>query len=105
MNILETAMSLIAGAGDSKSFSMEAIMKAKEGKFNEARGLIEKAKEAMVETHDIQLQMIREEITGEKTEVTLLMVHAQDHLTSAMLMRDMALEFIDIYEKTLAKGE
>ncbi len=104
MDILETAMSLIAGAGDSKSFSMEAILKAKEGNFSEARELIEKAKEAMVETHDVQVQLIRGEMTGEKSEVTLLMIHAQDHLTSAMLIRDMASEFIDIYEKLFSKG-
>jgi len=104
MDILETAMALIAGAGDSKSYSMEAIMMAKEGKFSEARELLEKAKEAMVETHDVQVQLIRGEMMGEKSELTLLMVHAQDHLTSAMLMRDMASEFIDIYEKLLVKG-
>lgn len=99
MNILETAMGLIAGAGDSKSYSMEAISKAKEGNITQARELLEKAKEAMVETHDIQMALIRDEMKGEKSEITLLMIHAQDHLTSAMLMRDMASEFIDIYEK------
>ncbi|MDF3000282.1 MAG: system, Lactose/Cellobiose specific subunit, partial [Bacillota bacterium] len=33
----------------------------------------------------------------------LLMVHAQDHLTAAMLMRDMAEEFIHLY-KTMKEG-
>jgi cellobiose PTS system EIIA component len=102
VDVLETAMALIAGAGDSKSYSMEAIMHAKEGNFAEARACIEKAKAAMVDTHDIQTELIRGEMIGEKSELTLLMVHAQDHLTSAMLIRDMASEFIDIYEK-LAK--
>lgn len=99
MGILETAMSLIAGAGDSKSYSMEAISYAKEGNFSEARACIGKAREAMDETHDIQTQLIRDEMTGEKSELTLLMVHAQDHLNSALLMREMAEEFIDLYEK------
>lgn len=104
MEVLETAMTLIAGAGDSKSFSMEAIIKAKEGKFAEAKELIEKAINAMVETHDIQVELIKGEMIGEKSEVTLLMIHAQDHLTTAMMMRDMASEFIEIYEKLLVKG-
>lgn len=103
MNSVETAMSLIAGAGDSKSYSMEAIIHAKEGSFAEARTCIEKAKAAMVETHDVQMELIREEMQGNKSELTLLMVHAQDHLTSAMLMRDMASEFIDLYEKLAKK--
>lgn len=99
MNILETAMRLIAGAGDSKSYSMEAIMHAKNCSFEEARACMEKAKAAMIETHDAQVELIRREIQGESQELTLLMVHAQDHLTSAMLMRDMASEFIDLYER------
>lgn len=103
MDVLEVAMGLIAGAGDSKSYSMEAIMHAKEGNFDLARTCIEKAKEAMVDTHEVQTELIRGEMTGEKAELTLLMVHAQDHLTTAMMMRDMASEFIDLYEKIANK--
>ena len=99
MSILETAMGLIAGAGDSRSYSMEAIMRAKEGHFDEARACLQKAKEAMVDTHDIQTQLIKGEMLGEKSELTLLMVHAQDHLTFAMLSRDLATEIIELYEK------
>jgi cellobiose PTS system EIIA component len=99
MDVLEVAMGLIAGAGDSKSYSMEAIMHAKSGDFTKAHAYMEKAKEAMVDTHEVQTQLIRGEMMGEKSEVSLLMVHAQDHLTTAMLMRDLASEFIELYER------
>ncbi len=104
MGVLERAMELIAGGGDSKSYSMEAIAYAKEGNFTEAWSSIEKAKTAMVDVHDIQTELIKAEMLGERSELTLLMVHAQDHLTAAMLMRDMAVEFINIYEKILCRG-
>ena len=103
MDIFEMAMQLIAGAGDSRSYSMEAISNAREGNFTEARACIEKAKEGMVRTHEVQTELIRGEMLGTKTEITLLMVHAQDHLTAAMLMRDMAEEFIHLY-KTMKEG-
>lgn len=103
MDVLETAMGLIAGAGDSQSFSMEAIMHAKEGDFDKAHACMEKAKEAMVSTHDVQTELIRGEMMGERSEVTLLMVHAQDHLTFAMLLRNMASEFVELYEKISKK--
>jgi PTS system cellobiose-specific IIA component len=103
MSTLETAMGLIAGAGDSTSYCMEAIMHAKEGNFSEARACLQKAKEAMIDTHDVQTQLIRGEMTGEKSEVTLLMVHAQNHLTYAMVTRDMATEIIALYEKLATK--
>ena len=90
METMELAMSLIAGAGDSKSDSMEAIIAAKKGDFQAARDLIEKASASMEKTHEIQ--------TGNPRETTLLMVHAQDHLCSAQMLRDLAIEFTDLYE-------
>ncbi|MDR0425167.1 MAG: PTS lactose/cellobiose transporter subunit IIA [Clostridiales Family XIII bacterium] len=96
---LETAMSLIAVAGDSKSHSMEAVSLAKDGSFDEARACVEKAKEAMIAAHDMQTSLIRSEVEGRGETPSLLMVHAQDHISGALLMRELAEEFIDLYEK------
>ena len=99
---LEVAMGLIAGAGDSRSYCMEAIDLAKEGKFDAARESIKQAVEAMVDTHEVQTQMIRDEMSGKAWPVSLLMVHAQDHLNLALIMRDVAEEFIIVHEKLKA---
>jgi PTS system cellobiose-specific IIA component len=42
--------------------------------------------------------LIQEEAAGKQSEVTLLMVHAQDHLMNTMTIRDLAAEFVDLYE-------
>jgi PTS system cellobiose-specific IIA component len=105
MDTMNMAMELIAGAGDSKSYSMEAIIQAKEGDFEKARESISKAADALRSTHDVQTTMIGDEMQGKTSEITLLMVHAQDHLTSALLMRDLAEEFVDLYETLGKKGE
>jgi PTS system cellobiose-specific IIA component len=94
-------MQLVAGAGDSRSHSMEAIMHAKEGEFEEARECLKNASKAMKETHDVQLDLLGAEIRGESPGLSLLMVHAQDHISMAILARDMAQEFLDLYEKIL----
>ena len=99
MDNLEVAMGLIAGAGDSRSYCMEAIVHAKEGRFDEAREAMKSAVSAMVETHEIQTQLIRDEMEGNGEAVSLLMVHAQDHLNLALIMRDIADEFITLYER------
>jgi len=96
---IETAMSLIAGAGDSRSYCMEAIESAREGRFDEAREAVSNAVDAMIETHDTQTDLIRSEMEGNETPVTLLMVHAQDHLNLSLVMRDIAEEFISLYER------
>lgn len=99
MENIEVAMGLIAGAGDSRGYCMEAIEQARTGEFEQARQSLEKATEGMVNTHDIQTQLIREEMTGTGQPVSLLMVHAQDHLNFALTMRDVAEEFVLIYER------
>jgi PTS system cellobiose-specific IIA component len=100
MSGIETAMTLIAGAGESRSLAAEAIAQARESDFVAARESLEKAKEAMVAVHETQTDLIRQEMTGNGGEnISLLMIHAQDHLTTAMLMRELAEEFILLYEK------
>ena len=102
MDTVGIAMELIAGAGDARSYAMEAIAQAKTGDFDEARDSLQKAKESMVEAHEVQTGLLRAEMSGnedEKAALSLLMAHAQDHLTMALLMRDIALEFIELYEK------
>jgi len=99
MDNLEVAMGLIAGAGDSRAYCMEAIEFAKENKFDEARGALTSAVDAMVETHDVQTQLIRDEMEGKSLSPSLIMVHAQDHLNLALVMRDVAEEFIALYER------
>jgi len=96
---IEVAMGLIAGAGDSRSYCMEAIESARDGNFDEARELISKAVDAMVETHEVQTDLIREEMEGRSEAVSLLMVHAQDHLNLALIMRDIAEELVVMYER------
>ena len=95
----ETSMSLIAGAGDARSYCMEAIEYARDGEFDEARETMKSAVSAMIETHELQTQLIRDEMEGKGEAVSLLMVHAQDHLNLALIMRDLAEEFITLYER------
>jgi PTS system cellobiose-specific IIA component len=95
---LETAMTLIAGAGDSKSYALEAIANARARDFAAAHECLDKAKAAMVEAHDLQTELIRDEMGGKSSAVNLLMVHAQDHMMGAILSRELAEEFISLYE-------
>ena len=98
---MDVAMGLIAGAGDARSSCMEAIELAKEGKFQEAREALTRADDGMVAAHETQTQLIRDEMSGESEGVSLLMVHAQDHLNLALVMRDVAEEFIQIHQRLM----
>lgn len=102
-NMEEVIMKLIVASGEAKSAAFEAINAAKKGDEAKTQQLMDVAAERILEAHHRQTALIQAEAAGERTEVTLLMVHAQDHLMTAMLVLDLAREFIDLYKDRSAK--
>lgn len=99
MDYEQIIMTIIASGGTARTCAMKAIEKAKNGKIEEARELYKKACDELEEAHNFQTKLIQQEAEGKNHEVTLLMVHAQDHLMNAMTVRDLSKEFIDLYDK------
>lgn len=95
----EIILGLIMNSGEARSYAMEAIHAAKEGKIEEAKGLIAKADEQLGHAHNAQTSLIQAEAGGDKVEMSLLMCHAQDHFMTSMTVKDLANEFIDIYAR------
>lgn len=98
-NDYDQAFQMISLAGSAKSHAMMAIANAREGQFDEAREELAQADEDFKACHASQTQMITQEARGNRVEVNIILVHAQDHLTGAMLMRDIADEFINLYQE------
>ncbi|MBB5326074.1 PTS system cellobiose-specific IIA component [Anoxybacillus tepidamans] len=96
----EIIFSIILHGGNGRSAAFEAITAAKQGDFSKARKKLEEAVNELAQAHHIQTMLIQREAKGEKQEVSLLMVHAQDHLMTAMTMKDLATELVDLYEQT-----
>lgn len=97
--LMQSIMGLIIHSGNTKSECMEAIQLAKNGDVVAAKEKIKLANDALVEAHHAQTALLTEEAKGEKIEVSLLLIHAQDHLMNAITFRDLANEMIDLYEK------
>lgn len=98
MEIEQIAFTIIVHAGNARSLCFEALSAAREKDFAKAAENLSKVKEELVKAHHIQTKMLQQEASGEKQEVGLLMVHAQDHLMCAMLAKDMAEQMIPLYE-------
>lgn len=98
MENLEVIMEIIAHAGDARSKAMEAIQLANRNEFKKAKETMEIANNQLVEAHNNQTKLLQAEANGEDVKVTLLMIHAQDHLMNAMTVRDLATEIIKQYE-------
>ncbi|GAA0441918.1 PTS lactose/cellobiose transporter subunit IIA [Virgibacillus sp. AGTR] len=90
---------IILHAGNARSHAMEAISHAKAYQFNEARQKIEAADKEFNDAHHMQTKLLQEEADGKQTDLSVILIHAQDHLMTAMTVKDLAVEMIDMYEK------
>ncbi|MBP2097727.1 PTS lactose/cellobiose transporter subunit IIA [Enterococcus rivorum] len=94
----DTIMKIILHAGDARSKSLLALKSVKQGDFEKARCLLEEARQSSVAAHKVQTELIQKEVSGETQTMTLLLVHAQDHLMTALSIRDVVLELINYFE-------
>lgn len=95
----EIIMNLIIYSGEARSYCMEAMHLAKQGNIEEAKALIAKASEQLGEAHHSQTGLIQNEAAGNKAEVSLLLVHAQDHLMTSITVKDLATEIVELHAK------
>lgn len=98
-DLLKTIMGLIMHGGDAKSNAMEAIYAAKSGNFDDAEEELNNSDDALEKAHKSQTDLLTKEASGESVELSLLMVHGQDHLMNAITFKDLATEVIDVYRK------
>ncbi|MDW6002232.1 PTS lactose/cellobiose transporter subunit IIA [Vibrio mangrovi] len=99
MDLEEQVMGIIINAGQSRSLCYEALRSAKAGDFEQAETLLQQAGEFASLAHRVQTQLIEADEGEGKTPMTLIMVHAQDHLMTSMLAKEMVVEMIDMHRR------
>jgi len=100
MIVLEDAvMEIIVNAGQSRSLCFEALQAARDGNFNEANSLLREADGYARDAHKIQTRLIEQDAGEARQPMTLIMVHAQDHLMTSLLARELAGEIIHLYQR------
>lgn len=96
--LMEIAFGIITFAGEAKFMTKEALKLAREGKFTEAREKLEEAKNTLNGAHKNQTALITKEANEEKIEMSVVLVHSQDHLMTTMSEISLAEELISMYE-------
>lgn len=94
---------IISKGGDASSSFLQALNLARKGETEEAKELVKKGEQSLHEAHKIQTDLIVAEASGQKNEVGVLMIHAQDHLMNAILLKEITMHFIELYERTNVK--
>ncbi|RDY27311.1 PTS lactose/cellobiose transporter subunit IIA [Romboutsia weinsteinii] len=97
--VFELSFEIIGYAGNAKGIAFEAIEKAKSGDIDGAREMLKESKDESNKAHRCQTELIQQEASGNKVEMSVVLVHAQDHLMNTMNYQMLAESIIDLHEK------
>lgn len=81
----QTSMQLILHSGNARSLAYEAFDLALAGEFAAATAKLREASAEISQAHAHQTALIQSEAEGRGVPPTLLLVHSQDHLMTAMV--------------------
>lgn len=95
----EKIFGIISYAGDARGIAYEALDKAEAFEFEKAEVLLKDANENLKKAHRFQTEMIQEEAKGNKVETNIILIHAQDHLMTAVAEINLIERFIRMYKK------
>ena len=89
-------MTIIINAGDCRNHSYMALEKVRQEQYDEAERELELANEALSKAHDGQTEFLQKEAGGERIEFSVLFVHAQDHLMTAISEKNLIEQIIQL---------
>ncbi len=95
----EAVMEIIVNAGQSRSLCFEALHAARQGNLDEAKSLLREADGYARQAHKMQTKLIEQDAGDPRQPMTLIMVHAQDHLMNSLLARELSEEIIHLYQR------
>ena len=96
----EIIFTIILHAGNARAEAYEALRAAQAGDFDKAAEHLRQAEEEVSAAHRVQADMIQQEAQGNKVEITLLFVHAQDHLMTALSEKNLIENMVEM-QKTI----
>lgn len=97
--ITRIGFEIVAYAGEARGYLVEALHNAKNKDFNSIDELLKRSDECLNLAHKSQTEMLFLEANGEFSDITVIMVHGQDHLMTTMLLREILENLIDIYRE------
>lgn len=99
----QLAFQLISLAGDAKSMAFEALAAARKKEFQLAQEHITACDQKINEAHKVQYELLSKECSGTcDITINFMMVHAQDHVMTTILAKDIVEEQI-LLRKELCK--
>lgn len=99
--ITEIAFEMIAQVGTARGMYIEAIQKAKQGLFEEARAMMTEGKEFFIQGHHAHADLLEWQGQGLTWKTNIYLMHAEDQLMAADSFETLATELIEQQEQIL----
>ena len=78
---------------------MQMLEAAREGKMEEADGLLAEGEKQLAKAHNAQTELLTAEAQGKDIAYSIMLIHAQDHLMTTIMYERVAKEFIVLYKE------
>ena len=89
---------IISHGGDARGFAYEAMKEAQKNNMDRAYELLKRSQEELDLAHNTQTRLIQAEINGEDFKMSLLLVHAQDQLMTAIAEKSLIEHMVQMYK-------
>lgn len=98
VNMEQISMELIGKSGEARSLAFQALKAAKQQQFEEAASLMKQSESCSKLAHKVQSRLLFVESEGKKTEISVLLIHAQDHLMNSLLAQELIQELVELHQ-------
>ncbi|GAA0736024.1 PTS lactose/cellobiose transporter subunit IIA [Clostridium oceanicum] len=95
----QVSFNIISNVGYAKSLYMEILNKCEEKDFDPIKDMFDEADKYLLLGHKSHADLIQKEASGENTEFSLLLMHAEDQLMNAETIKLMTQKFYNLYKK------
>lgn len=87
---------IISHGGDARGYAYESLKAARENEMDKAYQLLKKSQEELDLAHNTQTKLIQAELNGQDLKMSLLMVHAQDQLMTAIAEKNLIEQMVEM---------
>nr|WKT13894.1 PTS lactose/cellobiose transporter subunit IIA [Borrelia sp. BU AG58] len=95
----EVSMPVVAYSGEAKSFLREALAHAKIGDYTKSSEIIKESRSSIAKAHEAHRDVIHySTINPDSIKTPFILIHAEDHLMSAISELSIFEELIQVYK-------
>lgn len=98
MDLESSCMEMILHSGNARGYASEGVELLKQKNFEQAKQSIQKAQDEILISKRKHAELLRDLSSKSYNEINLLLIHAEDHVSSSDLALNFAVELFDIYE-------